>query len=115
MPSDGSFIVRLQHLFGSAENVGTLSAPSTVDLAAVFCGSGQTIAQVQEVSMSANQKLTDIHHWRWRRRGDGTVYREQQEKAASLEAAAAGNGLIDGSTVVMQPLSTRTFIVTVNH
>ena len=38
------------------------------------------------------------------------------EKAASLEAAAAaGNGLIDGSTVVMQPLSTRTFIVTVNH
>ena len=78
MPSDGSFIVRLQHLFGSAESVGTLLAPSTVDLAALFCGSGQTIAQVQEVSMSANRKLTDIHHWRWRRRGDGTVYREQQ-------------------------------------
>ena len=105
MPSDGSFIVRLQHLYGATEGLGALSAPATVDLASLFCQSGQKIAQVQEVSLSANQDVADIHHWHWRRRDDGTVFREAQE--------VVEGGLLDGTIVTMAPLTTRTFVVTV--
>ena len=105
MPSDGSFIVRLSHLFGSAEGLGEYSAPATVDLAStVFCG--QQIVAVQEVSLSANQKIGDVHHWHWQRKEDGRAHRVP----AREEGFGGGD---DGTSVVLQPLSTRTFVVTV--
>ena len=63
-----------------------MSAPATVDLGAVFCQNGQKIAAVQEVSMSANQKITDVHHWQWNRRGD-SVRTQTSEHFCALLAA----------------------------
>jgi hypothetical protein len=125
MPADGSFIVRLQHLYGAAEELGELSKPVTVDLQAVFCGRGQTVKAVQEMSLSANQKAEDVHHWKWQRRQPGPA----QSQAASAdsdqhlvhrvpqrqEMVVASKLLEHGTVVVMQPMATRTFVVTVQE
>ena len=91
------------------EGLGALSEPVSVDLASVFCGSGQTIKAVQEVSLSANQKIEDVHHWRWRRRADDTAQRvprgEEGQEAMRDE----------GTAVVIRPLTTRTFVVLVDE
>eukprot|EP01051_Picozoa_sp_SAG22_P002707 SAG22_NODE_123_length_18914_cov_28.993410_7_plen_61_part_00 len=39
MPAEGSFIVRLQHLYGSTEGLGAPSEPVSVDLAS-RCSAG---------------------------------------------------------------------------
>ena len=110
MPRDGSFIVRLQHIYGRTEGLGALGRPVTVDLqTAVLCRVGQTITGVREVTITANQRVEDVHHWHWRRKSgqDGQARREPAAGRVDDEA----NGL--RTTIVMAPLTTRTFVVTV--
>eukprot|EP01047_Picozoa_sp_COSAG01_P064340 COSAG01_NODE_8498_length_2763_cov_1.614489_2_plen_376_part_00 len=126
MPSDGSFIVRLQHLFGSAEALGELSEAVEVDLADLFCGVGQKIAEVQEMTLSANQKAEDVHHWHWRwQHKDGghrahRVARDRATETGTPHRVRAGGGVDGalhdhGTRVIMQPLSIRTFVVSVQR
>jgi hypothetical protein len=105
MPADGSYIVRLHHLYGSAEGLGAMSEPATVDLASIFCRLNKTIDAVQEVSITANQKIEDVRHWDWRHQS----FRASRATTQS-RVTVVNNG---SALVVLQPLSTRTFVVTV--
>jgi hypothetical protein len=116
MPADGTFIVRLQHLYGPSEALGEMSEPATVDLADLFCASGKQITAVQETSMSANQRAEDIHHWKWERRGERhaaatTTARLTEREGAGDRSSSFGH---NATVVVLQPMTTRTFVIAVD-
>ena len=105
MPADGAFIVRLQHLYGSAEGLGPLSQPVTVDLQSIFCAASRTVVQVVEMSITANQRIEDVHHHKWRTTDGATAQR--------LAAEDKHSSIIDGTVVIVPPLATKTYVVTV--
>ena len=61
------------------------------------------------MSLSANQRIEDVHHWRWRRRADDTAQRVPRGEL--VEAAMKE----EGTAVAMRLLTMRTFVVLVEE
>ena len=97
MPANGTYIVRLQHMYSPGEHA-VLSAPAAVDLSTLFCA-GARIERLAEFSLSGNQLAADVRHWTW-----NTKEEEEEEEEEEVQA------LPDNGTVVeLLPLAIRTF------
>jgi len=99
---DGTVLLRLAHNFGVDEG-STLSAPVTVDLSTLFTNEFKPTS-VTEVSLTANQKPSDIKRLNWQTNevsGEEKNWRERSK------------GMADPTTVTINAAEVRTFILAI--
>ena len=89
------YLIRLGHQYGEDEDK-KLSQPVSVDLANLF--DGFTVVSVEEMTLTANQKLSD-----WQRK------RLSWTGSRGLYTSSLGNS---NTTIILQPMDIRTFNVT---
>ena len=115
----GSVIMRLAHSFGVDESSSPYASAVTVDLAALFT---QSIANITEVSLTANRNRADMERDRKKWRAQGQQQQQQQQRAADADVDGLGAkrdgvrsmaGLwSDGRNVTIAPMEVRTFNIT---
>jgi len=132
----GALLVRLEHAFAVGEDA-TLSAPAAVNLTALLVGLGFSPTGAEELTLTANQPLEDLHRLAWPTNEDqavadqaavpgaaaggamgasvgaakrkGAAAREKQVSNARALAAALGGG--GDGVVTLNPMEIRTAVV----
>eukprot|EP00744_Colponema_vietnamica_P015300 GILI01021452.1.p1 GENE.GILI01021452.1~~GILI01021452.1.p1 ORF type:complete len:473 (-),score=157.22 GILI01021452.1:180-1523(-) len=106
IPLDGSsFLLRLQHLFPEHESV-SLGRPVDIDIASLFASPAVPVASVEELSLTANQRV------------EAMLARKLQwlkDRPAPGDDKAAPLHKLRGTVVRMFPAQIRTFKVTIGR
>jgi len=99
---NGEYLVRLNHIYPAGED-SQYSQPVTIDLQQVFAH--LDVVSITEMSLTANQPITDIHRLNWR-----TVDVEYPG-AKTVNPVDYGMIPIVGTVITLRPMEIRTFLV----
>jgi lysosomal alpha-mannosidase len=100
-PAD--YLIRLHHVLGVGED-GTLSQPVTVDLASLFSSPTQQPISLEELTVSANQPLSNVSRLQW-----STQPKPPPGPAQPIPQPSTN------FQVVLTPMSIRTFVIKMQH
>ena len=100
--SKDSMILRLEHFYEKNEDA-ELSKPVTVSLEGLFVNF--SILSLEELNLSANQKLADKKQLNWH-----TKTKDRSNKGSNEKSKT-----INGLTFELQPMEIRTFLVDIQR
>lgn len=113
-PRPDGVVLRLAHRFAVGEDP-KLSQPATVSLATLF--SGLTVANVTELSLTANQPLSNVHRMTWKTKTtydiDGNAVATDSEDGGAAANVRRNRDAPTGPNldVTLGPMEIRTFLV----
>ncbi|CAF1146005.1 unnamed protein product [Rotaria sordida] len=99
--SPEEYLVRLEHYFELNEDE-IYSQPVTIDLQVLFATMG-TIVNVQELILSANLPLSDLHRLEWITNNGESSYVDMSKQ-----------GSLQETMITLHPMQIRTFQITIN-
>jgi len=105
-PDDGTSIIRLAHQFAVNEDP-VLSQPVTVDLNTLF--DTFTVTLVQELSLSANQPLSNVHLYQWQTSSIG----QEGTVLVGGDNQPIRRVPVKDSLITLQPMEIRTFQINI--
>jgi len=96
--SDNRYLLRLHHIYGVGEDEN-LSKPVSVNINNILKG-GRTVTKIQEMNLLGNKDISEIRHMQWKTEQPFDMPKQEKD--------------ISDTIITLNPMQTRTFLLTLS-